>query len=188
MSTTATKPAKSPTQVTTGEVRLSYANLWEKKAVEEGQTPKYSVCLLINKKDTKTIDAINKAVEAAKQEGKSKWGGKIPNKLKLPLRDGDEEKENDENYAGHFFVNASSTNQPGIVDRNRKPILDQSLVYSGCFALAAINFYAFDKAGNKGIACGLNHILKTKDGEPLAGGITADEAFADVQIEDDDDL
>lgn len=35
--------ANSKTKVVTGVVRLSYANVWEPKAVSEGQTPKYSV-------------------------------------------------------------------------------------------------------------------------------------------------
>ena len=78
---------KNPTKVVTGVVRLSYANVWEPASIN-GSNPKYSVSLIIPKTDTKTIDAINAAVDAAIKDGAAKFGGKIPNKaaLKLPLR------------------------------------------------------------------------------------------------------
>ena len=74
-------------KVVTNKVRFSYCSIWEPKAMEEGATPKYSVTLLIPKSDTVMVNAINMAVEAAKEEGKSKWGGKIPATLRTPLRD-----------------------------------------------------------------------------------------------------
>ena len=133
---------KATTKVVTGIVRLSYANVWEPASINGG-TPKYSVSLIIPKSDTKTIAAINAAVDAAIKEGAAKFGGKIPNKaaLKLPLRDGDVERE-DEAYQGAYFVNANSTTAPQIVDRSVQPILDRSEVYSGCYAHVSINFYA----------------------------------------------
>ena len=84
------------TKVVTGIVRFSYLNVFEPKSIN-GSDPKFSVALLIPKTDTKTIEAINKAIEAAKQAGlHSKFGGKMPAKMKLPLRDGDEEYPDDE--------------------------------------------------------------------------------------------
>lgn len=122
---------KNPTKVVTGVVRLSYANVWEPASIN-GSNPKYSVSLIIPKTDTKTIDAINAAVDAAIKDGAAKFGGKIPNKaaLKLPLRDGDLERD-DEAYKGAYFVNANSTTAPQIVDRSVEPILDRAEVYSG---------------------------------------------------------
>ena len=86
------------TKVITGKVRFSYAHVFEPASINGGDE-KYSVSILIDKNDTKTISDINKAVEAAKQAGIAKFGGKIPQNLKLPLRDGDTEREDDENYA-----------------------------------------------------------------------------------------
>ena len=147
----------NPTKVITGVVRLSYANVWEPKSINGG-AEKYSVSLIIPKSDTKTLSAINEAVNAAIEEGKGKFGGKIPNKavLKLPLRDGDIDRPDDEAYANSYFVNANSNTAPQIVDRNVNPILDRSEVYSGVYARVSINFYAFNSNGNKGIACGLH--------------------------------
>ena len=175
---------KNPTKVVTGVVRLSYANVWEPVSIN-GSNPKYSVSLIIPKTDTKTIDAINAAVDAAIKDGAAKFGGKIPNKaaLKLPLRDGDLERD-DEAYKGAYFVNANSTTAPQIVDRSVQPILDRAEVYSGCYARVSVNFYAFNSNGNRGIACGLGNIQKVRDGEPLGGRSSAADDFA-TDVDDD---
>lgn len=175
---------KSNTKVVTGVVRLSYANVWEPASINGG-TPKYSVSLIIPKSDQKTIDAINAAVDAAIKDGAAKFGGKIPNKaaLKLPLRDGDIERE-DEAYKDSYFVNSNSTTAPQIVDRSVQPILDRAEVYSGCYARVSVNFYAFNSNGNRGIACGLGNIQKVKDGEPLGGRTSAADDFT-TDLDDD---
>ena len=79
------------TKLTTGLVRFSYANIWEPKSIKGGDE-KYSVSLIIPKSDTETITEIKSAIEAAKQEGKVKLGGKVAANLKTPLRDGDAER------------------------------------------------------------------------------------------------
>ena len=175
---------KSNTKVVTGIVRLSYANVWEPASIN-GSNPKYSVSLIIPQSDTKTIAAINAAVDAAIKEGVAKFGGKVPPKgaLKLPLRDGDAERD-DEAYKGAYFVNANSTTAPQIVDKAVQPILDRAEVYSGCYARVSINFYAFNTNGNKGIACGLGNIQKVRDGEPLSGRTSAADDFA-TDLDDD---
>ena len=66
--------------------RFSYAHIFEPDSIN-GSEPKYSVSCIIDKNDTETIAKIKKAVETAKEEGKGKWGGKIPANLKLPLRE-----------------------------------------------------------------------------------------------------
>lgn len=175
----------NPTKVITGVVRLSYANVWEPKSINGG-AEKYSVSLIIPKSDTKTLSAINEAVNAAIEEGKGKFGGKIPNKaaLKLPLRDGDIDRPDDEAYANSYFINANSNTPLQIVDRNVNPIIDRSEVYSGVYARVSINFYAFNSNGNKGIACGLGNIQKIRDGEPLGGRTNAADDFA-TDVDDD---
>ena len=173
------------TKVVTTKVRFSYVHAFEPHAHEEGQTAKYSVCILIPKKDKKLIDRIKAAIEAAKEEGKTKkFGGKIPTTLKNPLRDGDEERPDHEECAGHFFINANANRKPGIVDAATNPIIDREEFYSGCYGRASVNFYAFNTSGNKGIACGLNNLQKLEDGERLSGsGASAEEDFGA-----DDDL
>jgi hypothetical protein len=170
---------RNPTKVVTGIVRLSYANVWEPKSINGGPE-KYSVSIIIPKSDKKTITAIQQAIEAAIEEGKGKFGGKRPNQnqLKLPLRDGDIDRSEDEAYADSFFVNANSLVAPEIVDLDVNPIMTRSEVYSGVYARVSLTFYAFNTNGNKGVACGLGNIQKVRDGEPLGSRSSATDDFA----------
>lgn len=173
-------------KVVTNTVRLSYANVWTPRAANDGSEPKYSASIIIPKADTATVDAIKKAIEVAIQEGVGKFGGKIPPRatLKLPLRDGDAERPDDEAYKNAYFLNATSKLAPGIVDKHVQPILDHSEVYSGVYARVSLNFYAFNTSGNRGVACGLGNIQKIRDGEPLGGKTAPGADFS--SIEDDD--
>ena len=179
----------NPMKVITGpETRWSYANVWEPKSINGG-TPKYSVSLIIPKSDTKTVNRIQAAIEAAYQDGQSKLKGNgktVPPlaAIKNPLRDGDIERPDDPAYANAFFINANSATAPGIVDADRNPVLTHSQVYSGVYGRASINLYAFNSNGNKGIACGLNNLQLIHSGEPLGGKSSAEDDFA---TDDDDD-
>lgn len=178
---------ENSTKVITGKVRFSYANVFEPTAMQDGQTPKYNVSIIISKSDTKTVEAIKKAIEAAKEAEKSKIAdknGKIPVNLKTPLRDGDEERPDDPAYENSYFINANSERKPGIVDRDLNPIMSRDDFYSGCYGRASINFYAFN-VNSKGIACGLNNLQKLEDGERLAGGSSAEEDFGGDNAVDD---
>lgn len=171
----------SDTKVITGKVRFSYAEVFEPKAVKDGPL-KYSVSLIIDKKDKITLAKIADAVEAALEQGKSMWGNRTQKNLKLPLRDGDEDREDDEAYVGAMFVNASSNSKPSIVDADLEKLMDKEEFYSGCYGRASVNFYPFNHSGSKGVACGLNNLQKLEDGEALAGGATAEEDFGDDSL------
>lgn len=176
---------KNNTKVVTGtNTRLSYFHGWEPVSINGG-AEKYSVSVLIPKDDAETVAAVNRAIDAAIEEGVAKFGGKKPNKaaIKLPLRDGDTERE-DEAYKGHWFINANSTTAPQIVDRAVKPILDRNEVYSGCYGRVSLNFYAFNSNGNRGVAAGLGNIQKLRDGEPLGGRTSAADDFTTFDDED----
>jgi len=168
--------------------RISFANIWEPKSIN-GSEEKYSVSCIIPKDDKKTLAKIHKAVEAAKEAGKSKkWGGKIPPNIKLPLRDGDIDRPDDDAYENAFFINATSKDAPQIVDRKVQPILDPMECGSGDYCNVSVNFYAFNANGNRGIAAGLGNIQKIKDGERLAGRASAASDFSEVEEADDEDV
>lgn len=173
----------APTKVVTGKARLSYVNVFEPRENDQGQL-KYSVSVLIPKSDKATVAKIEAAIQAAIQDGKAAWGGKIPPGLKLPLRDGDTERDAPE-YKGHWFINANSTQRPNVVDAAVNPILDQSEVYSGCYGRVSLNFFAYNKAGNRGVGAGLQNVQKLADGDPLSGRSRAEDDFTAV---DDDFL
>ena len=185
------KTGTSKTKVITGITRLSYANLNQPKSINGGDA-RYSASVLIPKSDTKTLNAVKAAIQAAYDEGQAKLKGtskSVPTlaALKTPLRDGDAERPDDEAYQGHFFLNANNKDKPGVVDINRNPIFDTSEIYSGIYARCSLSFFAFNSNGNKGIACALNHVQKVKDGEPLGSRTRAEDDFNDGYQSDDDD-
>ncbi|QGT99529.1 Phage protein [Candidatus Syntrophocurvum alkaliphilum] len=181
--------SNNPTKVITGpDTRWSYANIWEAKSINGG-TPKFSVSLIIPKSDTKNVEKIKAAIEAAYREGEGKLKGNgktVPplSAIKEPLRCGDTERPDDAAYANAYFINANSTSAPGIVDADRQPILERSEVYSGVYGRVSINFYAFNSNGNKGIACGLNNLQKIRDGEALGAKSRPEDDFA-TEIDED---
>ncbi len=170
----------------TGEVRFSYLHVWT-----PGETPsgdmKYSASLLIPKEDVKTLTAIDNAIQAAIKKGLElgKFQKVHVKGLRLPLRDGDAEIEQgkkDKNYAGFFFLNASSKNQPGLVDEGRKPFMDEKDMYSGAWGHADIQFFPYNTAGNRGIGVGLGNLMKTRNDERLDGRLSADQAFSEIPV------
>jgi hypothetical protein len=174
------------TRVVTNEVRASYAHVAEPVSIN-GSDPKYSMSVIIPKDDKETLDLIEQAIDKALEDGADKFGGKKPNKAacKLPLRDGDVEKD-DEAYANAFFINCNNKTQPQVVDANRH-LLDPEAIYSGCYCKVSIQFYAFNVNGNKGVAAALGNIQFVRDGEPLGGArVTAADDFG--AAEDDDFL
>ena len=181
---------QNPTKVVTGICTFSYLSCWEPKIQSEGGKPKYSVSLIIPKRDVKTVEKIRAAIQAAYEEGQGKLKGNgksVPalSTLKTPLRDGDLERPDDEAYKGCWFINANSGTQPGVVDADRQPIIDRSEMYSGVKGRASINLYAYNVNGNRGVACGLNNLQKISDGTPLGGKSRAEDDFA---TDDDEDF
>ena len=182
------KNNNNPCKVITGKCRLSYEHVFEAASIN-GSDPKYSACIVIPKTDKATLAKIQAAVNAAIQDGiKSEWKGKKPVNLKLPLRDGDAERPDDEAFSGCYFLNANANRAPGIVDLARNPILDREEVYSGCYCRFSVNFYPFSASGNNGVAVGLNNVQKVADGERLAGGSRAEDDFNDNYTGDLDDI
>lgn len=179
------------TKVITNKVRFSYVNIFRSRAFREGQDAKFSICLLIPKEDKAGLAKIQRAIDEAVQEGiSSKWGGKQPKNLKLPLRDGDLERADEApEYEGMMFLNAHSDSKPGIIDKDLNEILDPDEVYSGCWGRASINFFPYDSHGNRGVGVGLNNIQKLKDGERLgAARAAAEDDFGDGFEDDEEDF
>lgn len=189
---TSNKKAVSNTKVVTGVVMLSYAHVYEPHKANDNDEAKYSASIIIPKSDTETIAKIKRAIAAATEDGKtSKWKGRIPSGLHNPLRDGDEDRPEDESYKDSYFFNCSSKQQPQMVDLQRQDLIEPGALYSGCYVRVSVNFFPYDNSGSKGIAVGLNAIQKVKDGTPLGGGTNAKEDFDDGfgdDLGDDDDI
>lgn len=180
--------------VKTGKCRLSFPNLFEPRAVNEGDKPKYGCSLIIPKSDKAAIKAIEKAIAHCAEANKGKFKkGKVPTNLKHPLRDGDEDREDDEAYEDCMFINANSAKKPQCVQKvagAMEVITEVDILYSGCYVKAMINFFVYNTGQSEGVAAGLNGIFKVADGEPLGAvsNVLADFADEDDTEEDDDDF
>jgi len=168
--------------VTTGEVRLSFVHLFQPHANQPGQEPKYSTTILIPKTDVATMGRIQAAIQAAINKGVSgAWGGARPAQPRTPIHDGDGVRPNGEAFGpeckGHWVLTASSKQPQAIVAPDMSPIIDQTRVYSGVYARVNINFFAYSNSGNKGIGAGLGPVQILRDGEALGGRISAEQAF-----------
>lgn len=186
------------TKVKTGEVRLSYAHIFEPYSFDESQPKKYSVSLLIPKEDEATLETLRKAYRDALQAGKDKFGAGFAKAERTApfvrpaggnyglLRDGD--LEDDPNAKGCYVMPLKTNTAPGILSfetGNKK--LDKSnggpdVVYSGCYAKVTLNVFPFNKPV-AGISAGLNNILKTRDGERFGGATSVFADFADELAE-----
>ncbi len=169
------------THVITNKALFNYVHLLEPMVPMNGGDPVYSVCLIIPKSDTETVDAINEAIDNALHENVDKFGGKIPNKkaIRTPLRDGDIDREGNEQYANCWFINTKSKFKPHVVDRQKNELNSDDDVYSGMYGRASLNFYAYSVSGNRGVACGLGDVQKLEDGERMTRRTGVD-AFDDL--------
>lgn len=188
-----TKAPDNPARVTIGPVRFSYCYLNEPRpGKKDGDKQKYEASIIIAKSDTKSIKAVEAAIEAAKARGKAEntWGaGKLPTNLEINYHDGDDKEDQDPAYAKAMYCSARTTRKPQIVNKKMQPIIDADEIYSGMYGYVSLEFYPYKHAeGGKGISCSLGNIMKTKDGERLSGGgATAEQDFADLVVADEDD-
>lgn len=166
-------------------VRCSYVFVQEPRKNTDGSDGKYSIQILLDKSDPQ-VKKVKKLIEQTRME---KFAKLKPKMLKLPLRDGDEERDTPE-YEGMYFMNANSGRKPGINNRNNEPADPDDLeeyCYSGAIFHVSMNFYCFDNDGTKGVACGLNNIMLRKQGDRLDGSTSASDEFEDFASDDDDD-
>ena len=171
-------------QIVTGEARLSFVNLFEPKAIGDNEVPKYSVTVIIPKSDTKTIEAIKAAIQAAAEAGAQKhFGGRVPTAVNNTFKDGDTEVDDlgelknvkSPEYKGNYFIRLSTKFKPKVLDANRQEILDPTELYSGCYGKVSMTFFAYSGDGRRGVSAVLNNVMKTRDGEPLTSQLTGDE-------------
>lgn len=176
------------TRLTTGEVRLSFTHVLEPYAHPESDAdPAYSTVIVIPKDDEKTLGKIRAAQQAALAKGKdTKFNGKLPKTWTDTLHDGDDSERPE--YAGSFYMTVKSQQNrpPLVVDRDKEEIIDPREIYSGVYGQVAIDAYAFNVSGNRGVTFQLLAVRKLRDGEPLSGGapVKVDDVFDDL---DDDE-
>lgn len=186
--------------VLTPVFRVSYPNVFKAKLNKLSKKEEYNLVALFDKgADLKALEkeCLRVLVE--------KWGdGTVvkgaPHKhgnfyfktakssiaIRLPFRD-QGERDNPEKglpagyVPGAMFMNLKSNQKPGLVDQKNQDIIDESQFYAGCYAKAAVNPFAYDQAGNRGVSFGLQAIQKVKEGEPLGNRVNPQEAFQPIE-------
>jgi hypothetical protein len=169
-------------KIVTPEFRGSFVHILEPHAIKgvEGAKARYQITIPLPKKDA-FWTKLNALIE---DTAKAKWG-KIPPKMKSPVKDGDEEERPE--LIGCYSVQATSNNKPGIVDSSLSPIMEANEIYSGAYYRASIRAYAWEHpTGGKGVSIALDNIMKVKDGEAFSGRTDASADFADFAKEDAD--
>jgi len=158
----------------TPEFRGSFVHLAEPHAIGDSD-PAYSMAVAIPKSETEWLKKLD---EEIKEVAIAKFG-KIPPKLKLTLRDGDEEGRPE--FVGCMVFNTKSKTRPGIVDSDLQPILDPELLYSGAWYRVSIQPFAWSHpSSGSGVSLGLQNVLWVKDGDDYSGRAAAATDFATV--------
>lgn len=162
---------KPQTRIITPEFRVSFPAVFQPRGME-GQQAKYQITMLFP--SDYDLSALKKCAVNALS---IKWpdATKRPKGLRSPFQKGDE-KEYD-GYKGMIVVKATAIMRPKLVDADLQPIMDEEQFYAGCYARAAIRFYAYEKSGNRGVSCSFDNVQKLRDGEKFGGGRTPEEDF-----------
>ena len=180
--------ALSNTQMTTGEVRLSYVHLDAPYAnPNTNAEPKYQVTVLMPKSDVQAKARLDAAYQAAVQKGiPEKWNGTQPPVIACSIHDGDGARPNGEAFgpecAGHWVFTASSKNPVSMVDAGMNPIVQKGEIYSGCYARVCVSLFPYNTAGKRGIGIGLEAVQKLRDGDPLGSGVSVADAFGGAPV------
>ncbi len=170
-------------------VRGSYVYITEPRKKDNGDDGKYGIQILLPKDDPQATK-LNKLVKKVLVEAVGESAAKKLGKFKLPIRDGDDERDGEE-YEGVYFMNANSARRPGLVNRNSEPAdIDdiEEYCFSGAYFHVSVNVYYFKAidGGKPGIALGLNNVMLRKKGDRLDGSVSAASEFEDFAGGDED--
>lgn len=185
-------------KITTPEFRASFPWVFEPQPPMEGSQgePKYSVVMLFSPAAQKTAE-YKRMEQLAHAAAKDKFGDKLKpdgngwykvngKAIRHPLRSGDEKPDLEGYGDGVMFATASSKMQPGLVDASAvNRIISKDVgpngFYAGCVARATITAYGYDKAGNIGVAFGLQNLQKLRDDTSFSGRVAAENDFDAVE-------
>lgn len=174
-----------PHKLKIDNVRLSFPDIFEPRAVKKGDTPKYSAHFILDKKEHEDlIKVIRGGIWGAAKE---KWGDEAKKivqgkKFEKCLHDG-EEKEDMAGYGAEvMYLSTSSNKRPLVIDRDRTPLTrDDRRPYGGCYVNAIVRFWVQDNDFGKRVNAELMGVQFFKDGEPFG-------AFTSVAPDDFEDF
>ena len=165
--------------------RLSFPQLVEARAYQEGQAKKFSADLILDPAG----EDWKKVMQAVMKTAQEKWGENAQAVLQMCQADrklrafgnGAEKVDKKtfkpyEGYEGAVYVSANNANPPQMIESNGKSVdptntmAYQALarkMYGGCYVNAAIGFWIQDNKYGRGIRCELIALQFAKDGTPF---------------------
>ena len=165
----------------TGPVRLAFPELWRPKKGKRddgSETSKYSANILFPL--GANLDLFSEEwTRIAKQDFPQNWTPQgQPVGIHSPFHDQVEKTVGVKVYArftpGAIYLNVTSNYKPAVVDDAMNPIVDESRVYGGVWAIVAVNAYSYKpqkgNAGKTGIAFGLQSVVIIANDQKLGGG------------------
>ena len=177
-------------KIITPKAMLSYPHLDIPQVAMNGQgKPKYSGSLVfLSGTNLKTLE------DAALAAAEEKWPGKAAQMFKtgqLTLKGGKGATFRTDAAAkgypeGSTYINVRTEQQPGAVylwaGPDGKPaVIPQEKIktdlYAGALVRASVRAFAYDTAGNRGVAFALNNVQKLGDGPRLDGRKAAQDEF-----------
>lgn len=90
--------------------------------------------------------------------------------LHSPFRDQAEKAKFGGFTPGCVFMTCTSKFKPPVVDARGNPIVDQSKVYPGVWAICAVNAYSYKDPRKKGVGFGLQSVMIIGDDTKFGGG------------------
>ena len=170
-------PAKTDNIVICGPVRLSYLTVYKPRHNELKNADEFGVVLLIPKKKNDFCAdpaTIYKTLKATIEDVAKEKFGKVPAGFDNPLKDGDEETNNDGDprHAGYFYMRTTAKPEypPQLIDCKKNTVGESDGWVSGDWGKAKIALFAWEHAGRKGVSAGLRAIQFLKKDEPFGSG------------------
>lgn len=162
------------TRVFIPEARISYAQqLFTAKKVNPTDADAKFGSTFIIRADSPALQELAAAVAAETQVAHP--NGAPQNFRAPPWYDGTKD-----GLPGFIMVRAYAKTRPYVVDGDLQPIIDPSVVYSGCVVNASISVYTYLPKPTPGVTFGLDGVQYVRDGERLDGRPTIDQLFQKI--------
>ena len=179
--------AKRPTKIVVSPAaNAAYAWLNTPDEGQEYSDGKYKITLCLTKGDP-TVEAFIAQITEYSNDIAAKEFGKVPKILRMPWKDGDENKK--EEFHGHWTITTKSKYQPGFIDDAKKPLPDNTYPMSGDMVRASFALNPYETGGTKGVSGQLRNVMLMEKRNAGGGDDFADIAATEQSsgYDDDDD-
>ena len=177
------------THILIKDARVSFPHLFKRPTIQ-GQEGKCGCVLMLEpERHAGTIQKVQKEMEELRKSALKNQ--KVPSDKRC-LRDGDDKGRAE--YEGYVVLSDNSRTRPYVIDFDGRTQIENEEdchIYAGCYVNAKIRLWAQDNKYGKRLNAELVSIQFLRDGEPLDGRVSVEEAASGFDTvndyEDDDD-